>query len=162
MTGKFRGDRELSGVARKHLLPSVSHISLVVTLSKYSHFTNESSMVLGWDIGKCSPGMFGQVHSMVLPIILGKKKLTTSQGWKTQARGTGSHELVVGGLWWGGSSTCASPGGFLGSVEVVGLTLSSVQSLWGATVSCEHIHGFLMHIEHKGPIAILNSLTRAL
>lgn len=53
-----RGDRELSGMTFKHLLTSVSHLSLMVTLSKYSHYTNESSMVWEGNIKKYSPRMF--------------------------------------------------------------------------------------------------------
>lgn len=45
MTREYRGDKGLSGVASKHLLTSVLHLSLMVTLLEYSHFTNESGMV---------------------------------------------------------------------------------------------------------------------
>lgn len=55
MTREYRGDKRLSGAAFKYLFSSVSHFSLVVTLLEYSHFTNGSSMVWGWDIEKGSP-----------------------------------------------------------------------------------------------------------
>lgn len=91
MTREHRGDTGLSGVAFKHLLTSGSHWSLMVTLFEYSHFTNESSKVWRWDIEK---------GSAVCPITVGKRSLSTFQERKASANGTGSHELVVGGLGW--------------------------------------------------------------